>query len=275
MKLLWVCVLISGLALCSCNLRRNIGKLIRSSRPNGGEYTQWQITLPKSDMPMLFVYAEAGSVKMGLSTDEVSAVIRESQNPVYEIEEVAEDRLWQQIPKGFLIGKYEVTHEQYQALIPDHHYLPTDARKPVTNLREKEIRTFCQLIDDAYPQFDIGLPTEQEWEYAAKGSTANQRYTWNGKFDTHKANVSSQQPMEVGKFPKSNSWCGASDMIGNAAEVCEIDTEIYVQKTEHPLVARGGSYTSDEYECRTTSRHLLWNPQRDNIGFRIIIRLGK
>ncbi|MBI3336307.1 formylglycine-generating enzyme family protein [Candidatus Peregrinibacteria bacterium] len=190
------------------------------------------------------------------------------------MEEVKPDWLWQPVPNGFLIGKYEVTHEEYQVLIPEHQYPPEWARQPVTNLTEEEIQKFLEALSRVYPQLDIGLPTEKEWEYAAKGSGRN-RYTWGSEFEKNKANVGTQKLMEVGLFPQSESWCGVSDLIGNVAEVCEIDTKTYTLKTEHHLVARGGSYQSDARDSRTTFRHFLWTPKRDDIGFRIVVRPKK
>ncbi|MBI3336306.1 SUMF1/EgtB/PvdO family nonheme iron enzyme [Candidatus Peregrinibacteria bacterium] len=239
----------------------------------------YELPLPNSDQRLKWVSVPAGELTMGLSTEEVNAFIRETNNPVYDVEEVPPERRTQHVNNGFMIGKYEVTHEEYHALTPAHHYASFSARQPVTNLTEEEIRAFLKALNDllkeAYPQLSIGLPTEKEWEYAAKGSGGNHRYTWGDTFDKNKANVASQSLIEGGQRPESESWCGVSDLIGNAAEVCEMETETYTKKVEHPLVARGGSYQSDAQNSRTTSRHPLWNPKRDDIGLRIVIRLKR
>ncbi|MDI6722775.1 MAG: SUMF1/EgtB/PvdO family nonheme iron enzyme, partial [Candidatus Aenigmarchaeota archaeon] len=98
-------------------------------------------------------------------------------------------------------------------------------------------------------------------------------YTWEGTFDRNKANVSSKNTIDVGSKTESDSWCGASDMIGNAAEVCYARHKYYLKPREETLVTRGGSYQSNPFDSRTTSRHPIWYPERDDIGFRLVVEL--
>ena len=77
----------------------------------------------------------------------------------------------------------------------------------------------------------------------------------------------------VGQRPQGDTWCGASDMIGNAAELCFPDQEgYYLEPVTESFVARGGSYNSDKFSSRVTSRHSILTTRKEDIGIRIVIR---
>ena len=236
-----------------------------------GSVTEVDLYLPNTKSLKL-ILVEKGTFMFGLVKSEVDTVIHRSGAPVYDVEEIFEVNRKQTIAQNFLIGKFEVTEEEYSGIGAGNHVAAS--RKPVTNLSMPKIQTFCDELKKWYPELDIDLPTEVEWEYAARGPQNAQWYTWGDTFDSTKANVGSKSLEEVNKLSDNKSWCGAVDMIGNAAEVCKIDKLNYAQKPEPKIVlaSRGGSYFSKQYACRTTSRHLLSNSDRVDVGFRIVIR---
>jgi len=135
----------------------------------------------------------------------------------------------------------------------------------------------------AYAAWRAGrLPTEAEWEYAARGAVSAV-YPWGDAFDIDLANViNSTGPKPVGSYPAGKSWVGALDMAGNAMEwVADwLDAGYYAtspaQDPTGPAsgtvkVEKGGWWGSNEFVARSAYRHYEDPPTYGDhhIGFRI------
>ena len=127
------------------------------------------------------------------------------------------------------------------------------------------------------------LPTEAEWEYAARGPNSFV-YPWGNSWDAKRCNVvGSSAPTPVGHYPTGASWVGAQDMAGNAMEWVSdwLDTRYYATSpTDDPTgpvtgnvkVEKGGWFGSNEFVARTAYRHFEDPPTYGDahIGFRIV-----
>lgn len=142
----------------------------------------------------------------------------------------------------YYIDRTEVTNAQYAEFIrstrrapPGHweegQYLKGSDHYPVVNVPWQDAQDYCHWKEGR-------LPTEAEWEKAARG-TDGRRYPWGNDFDLTKANVGgqSQDLTPSGRYPAGQSPYGALDMIGN---VWEWTADWY-----HPYP--GSKYQSKEY----------------------------
>jgi serine/threonine-protein kinase len=183
--------------------------------------------------------------------------------------------------ESFLIDEKEVTNEQYQQFVnqtrrqhPKHwingKYADGEATLPVVNV--------SWFDADAYAKWaGKRLPTEEEWEYAARGSDGRlypYGNEWKSEFSS--AAPSPNQPGKltaVGSYPNGASPFGVQDMAGNVAEWTASDYKPYpgsrAKPQEGQKVVRGGSFTNPPEQQTATDRYFNY-PSRafDYIGFR-------
>jgi formylglycine-generating enzyme required for sulfatase activity len=158
----------------------------------------------------------------------------------------------------FWIDKTEVTQGQLSAFNFSHNNNYVGVDLPADNITWFEARDFCKLRDGR-------LPSEAEWEYAARGPD-RLIYPWGNSSVANRVDTSSDQTMTVGSFPRGASWVGALDMNGNvqewtnslyrdypydASDGREEDTEY---RTGAPRVLRGGSYLYSVIYLRAANR---------------------
>ena len=133
---------------------------------------------------------------------------------------------------AFKLGKYEVTFSQWDACMADrgcHGSRPDDegwgrGNHPVINVSWDEAQSFIDWLNDKTGS-GYRLPSEAEWEYAARAGTTT-RYSWGNDIGRNRANCrnidcgdSYQYTAPVGSFP-ANAW-GLHDMHGNIFEMTE------------------------------------------------------
>jgi formylglycine-generating enzyme required for sulfatase activity len=172
----------------------------------------------------------------------------------------------------FLIDRMEVNNTQYGS---GGRF--TDPFDPRDSLTWQEAQDFCASRGGR-------LPSEAEWEYAARGPQGG-IFTWGDQFDPMAANFqSNSQHMTTpaGMMQDSESWVGAYDMVGNVWEwtisfyrpypYAEDDGRETTEPTDGVLrVLRGGSFESLPTKLRSAYREVaLPNYRSDEIGFRCV-----
>jgi formylglycine-generating enzyme required for sulfatase activity len=178
------------------------------------------------------------------------------------------------IAKPFYVGRREVTFDEWDACIKEGgcQYRPGDRGQgrglnPVTDLDWNDANTYIAWLSKKTGQV-YRLPTEAEWEYAARAGSKT-RYYWGNAIEKDRANCNGcntnliNKMTETGSFPP-NAF-GLLDMAGNAAEwVQDCWAENYKSAPEdgsaytppgcHERVLRGGSFNNDARFVRTAAR---------------------
>lgn len=231
----------------------------------------------KQTMSMEWLSVPNGSFAMGSTEGEIQQALAECQATEGQATGHVCEQSWFQEPQeaadvaGFQLTKYEITNAQYSRCvqaracqtagrsITDNNlsYDPVYVRDdyPVVGVNWYDANSFCRWVGGR-------LPTEAEWEWAARGSD-RRRYPWGNTYDPSMANLGSGYPTKVGSFPKGASPFGVMDMAGNVFEWTSTSLS-------QRYVLRGGGWSKYYFRGRTTDRGTQLDPSFANydIGFR-------
>ena len=205
-----------------------------------------------------------------------------------------------QITHGYWIDKYEVSNKAFRAFVEAGGYQrqeywseagwkwlsgqPINAlpRYCLANLPDNPIACVTWYEAEAYARWRGGrLPTEAEWEYAARGPQSL-TYPWGNDFDSQRCNVVDSHGLTpVGSYPAGASWVGALDMAGNVMEWVQDWLGNYSEgaiddptgpATGRVKVEKGGWWGAPSFVARSAYRHFEDPPEYNDlhIGFRIV-----
>ena len=180
------------------------------------------------------------------------------------------------ITKGFWMGKYEITKEQWQAVMrtspwTGKSYVNDDPLSPAVYISWNDAQLFLDKLSELTGK-TFRLPTEAEWEFACRAGTQT-RFWWgddpnyeliekNGWWRGNTLVKNQKYAHKVGQLP-ANPW-GLCDISGNVSEWCSdwhgyyaegsVTDPVGPQTAEH-RVLRGGSWISIGGHCRSSRRH--------------------
>ena len=166
--------------------------------------------------------------------------------------------------RDFFIGKYPVTQEQWVEIMGNNPSYFKGDDHPVERVSWDDVQEFLKKLNNKYPGHNYRLPTETEWEYAAKGGIAFKEYAFSGSDDVNEVgwyyDNSDKRTHPVGE--KAPNELGIYDMSGNVWELCN---------DESNYIVRGGSWDSNPYLCRASFRE-DGNPYYRffSLGFRVV-----
>jgi formylglycine-generating enzyme required for sulfatase activity len=228
---------------------------------------------------MVMVYVPAGTLLMG-SVRAIDPNVWHDEEPQHEV-----------TLDGFWIDRTEVTNEQFTLCVQAGSCQPPEYfqqfpefwsdydgdTRPVVGVSWYAAQTYCTWAGGQ-------LPTEAQWEYAARGNDGR-LYPWGNEFDGQKVNFCDTNctyswkddnyddgytfTAPVGSYPAGDSWVGATDMAGNTSEwVADWYREDYYSSSpaENPTgpedsgrgiprrVLRGGSWLNRAREVRSADR---------------------
>jgi formylglycine-generating enzyme required for sulfatase activity len=194
---------------------------------------------------------------------------------------------------GFLMGKYEVTQGQWEAVMGstiqqqrdkyNSQYSTTGSlygvgsTYPMYYVSWHEAKAFCDTLS-ARTGKPYRLPTEAEWEYAARGGKSSSGYVYSGgnsigSVAWHSGNASSRTHV-VGD--KSGNELGIYDMSGNVREWCSSNWRADYNSSEDGSnrVIRGGSWINGASYSRVANRYSYGPSNRFYyVGFRVVLGL--
>lgn len=180
---------------------------------------------------------------------------------------------------AFYMDEFEVTNEQYHKFVEAAGYQPEEQTDylahwkdstsfpewsrtfPVNWVSQLDARVYCRWAGKR-------LPTEQEWEKAARGENGA-AFPWgNASFTIERANVRSERLEPAGNRPLDVSPYGVYDLAGNLAEWTN-DTQVRADGTVG-AVAKGGSFNTQFHESLAYARTVGLAPTQrvEHIGFR-------
>ncbi|MBN2548374.1 MAG: SUMF1/EgtB/PvdO family nonheme iron enzyme [Anaerolineales bacterium] len=245
---------------------------------------------------MEFVHVPAGRFLMGSTPEQVQRAIHEMGRGSWL--EPEQPQHTGELSE-YWMGKYPVTNQQYQAFVqaagrtPPKHWeggkIPSGKEQhPVVYVSWHDALAFCQWASQAAGQ-PIRLPTEAEWEKAARG-TDGRTFPWGEALPDEKRcnfNDNIKDTTPVGQHsPQGDSPYGCADMAGNVREWCAdwFDEGEYARRGqtivrdpqgphrgEHRAL-RGGSYSSYASNARCASRDKSGpNLGYDHHGFRVAV----
>lgn len=246
-----------------------------SERKSGIKSNPASTTVKHETKPinMKFVYVEPGSFQMGSDSGFAD------EKPVHKVT----------ISKDFWIGKYEVTQKEYEAVMginPSHF---KGENRPVEMLSWNDAVAFCKKLTEFEHKAgrlpkdcEYRLPTEEEWEFAARGGVKSKSYKFSGSNEADKAaccyhEKSGDGTEAVGS--KEANELGIYDMSGNVYEWCSDWYEIYKPvKVNAPAgaegigrVVRGGGWCVPAKYCRPTYRYKHSPDSKlKRVGFRVV-----
>ena len=241
--------------------------------PAGEEDCSGLLSMAPTQSPLqlgCFVPIPPGEFTMGSESAEAQA----DEQPLTRV----------RISRGFQMGKYEVTKEQWLLIAGPSPYDDPDCNVgcPADNMTWNELQEdFLMRINERDPDFTYRLPTEAEWEYAARAGTAGDRYGDADAVAWHSGNSGGDLKPAGQKQP--NAW-GLYDMLGNVFEWVQ---DVHVPgRTSYPggevtdptgpesgsrRVYRGGSFTQGAGASRAPARGgASQGLRRSDLGFRLV-----
>ena len=217
------------------------------------------------------IFVQGGTFYMGCSSEQGSDCY-DNESPLHQV-----------TVSNFNIGKYEVTQGQWKAIMGNNpSYFKNGDNYPVENVSWQEVQEFISRLNAATGKH-YRLPTEAEWEYAARGGNKSQNYKYSGSNNLNnvawfKDNsgstthiVGTKMPNELGIYDMSgNVWEWCSDWYGTYSSAMQRDPMGASSGSNRGY--RGGSWRGTAPYCRVADRAYNSPSNRCNaLGFRVVL----
>lgn len=229
------------------------------------------ITINVGNVSFEMIRVEAGSFIMGC-TSEQGGDCESDESPCHSVT----------ISNDYYIGKFEVTQELWEAVMGTNPSNWKAFDRPVEHVSWNDAQGFCAELSRITGHRFL-LPTEAEWEYAARGGkkSTNAKYSgsssvtdvaWNeGNSGDQTHPVGKLRPNELGIYDMSgNVWEWCQDRFGNYSSASQTDPTGPGSGSRR--VMRGGSMNDDAEDCRVSNRRgIIPGYRGDGGGLRLCL----
>lgn len=246
---------------------------VKAERKGSASNQKSNITFDVEGIRLIdMVYVKGGEFTMGATLKQITAA-GEDEKPAHKVK-----------LSGFYMSKYEVTQLLWTYVMGGNpSYLIGDNNLPVENVSWDACQSFITKLNDMTGK-TFRLPTEAEWEYAARGGQKSKGYKYSGSDDldevawygeavssgsTHA--VGTKAPNELGIYDMSgNVWEWCQDWYGSYTSDAQTDPTGVVSGSDR--VFRGGSWYSNAQYCRCSNRRSSWPCSRYyDVGLRLVL----
>ena len=226
-------------------------------------------TINVNGVSFTMIAVDGGTFSMG-ATSEQGSDAGNNEKPVHSV-----------TLSGYYIGETEVTQELWEAVMGSNPSYFSDDQKPVEEVSWNDCKEFITKLNNL-TGINFRLPTEAEWEYAARGGNKSQGYKYSGSNTIGNVAWYGDNSSETTHNVKTKSLneLGIYDMSGNVWEWCEDWYGDYSSGSQtNPTgpssgsrrVIRGGSWGNSASLCRVSYRINYSPGNRDiNLGFRVV-----
>ena len=216
-----------------------------------------RLTFRVNGVSFTMVRVEPGTFMMG-ATDEQLEFASSFEKPAHQVT----------LTKAYYISETEVTQELYEAVMGYNNSYYKDPLNPVNRVGYVDSQSFLTQLS-GWVGYKFRLPTEAEWEFAARGGNQSRGYIYAGSdnYDDVAWCRDNSEGMIHHVGTKAPNELGLYDMSGNACEwvldvvnlnqnpyPSEPQTDPCVNDENYAPLVRGGNFQSLYYSCRVSSR---------------------
>lgn len=233
------------------------------------EYLKEKITYEVKGVQFSMIHVRAGTFTMGATEEQVNP--DDNEKPVHQVT----------LTRDYYIGETEVTQGLWQVVMEGTP--PKDPTLPANGISYLDTEKFIKQLNNLTGK-EFRLPTEAEWEYAARGGNKSKSFMYSGSnnidevawYNENSKNelhpVATKQPNELDIYDMSgNVWEWCDDWLSEYNSAAQIDPNI---QTGSGFIIRGGGYfhSNNASDCRVSRRRTSGiNIGYNYIGLRIVL----